>query len=158
MLAPGAKPLSGDSIMKRTLPLALLACFLAAADAKDDAVAPEVEKALNALNAAFKDGKPDVIKSLMTDDHVAITPYYNGPYGVEELLKTLPELKLSEYRSSDVKVRVLDKDAAIVSYSLAMKGTFKAKPVAAKSYAVSVWVLRKGKWLETSYQETALDK
>lgn len=119
--------------------------------------AAEIEKALGVLNQAFAKGDPRAISALMTDDHVAITPYYGGPQTRDEQIKSLPALKLEEYKPGKTKVRMLGEDTALVTYELAMKGAYKGKPVAARSYASAVWVRHGGKWLEAFYQETALD-
>src|SRR5262245_1965398 len=95
-----------------------------------DIVAQEVEKALAALNEAFAKGDAKAVATLMTDDHVAVTPSYGGPQTREEQLKSLADLKLEEYRPKAMKVRVLSRDAAVVRYELAMKGTYKGKAVA----------------------------
>lgn len=142
--------------MLRTTAVALL--LLAALPARaDDQATDELRQALRTLNDAF--AKPDAaaVRRLMTDDHEAVTPYYGVPATKEEQLRTLPDLKLSEYKPGKETIRMVHRDVAIIAYPLTMKGTFKGKPVAAKSYAVAVWVRHGGHWQEASYQETALD-
>lgn len=122
----------------------------------DDAV-KDVEKAISTLNNAFKTGHPEPIKALMTDDHLAVTPWA-GTQTRDDQVKTLPELKLSEYAAGKMTIRILGPDAALVTYPLTMKGTFKGKDVPAKNFASAVWVKKGGKWLEAYYQETPLEK
>jgi len=117
----------------------------------------EVEKAISALNDAFKAGVPGPIKSLLTEDHLSVTTW-GGRQTREESLKTLPELKLKEYAVSGMKVTLLGKEAALVTYSLGLKGTFKGKDVPEKNFASAVWVRKDGIWLEAYYQETPLEK
>ncbi len=136
--------------------LAVLAMPVSSARA-DDKATEELLKALRTLNEAFTKSDAGAIRRLMTDDHLAITPYYDGGMATkEEQIRSLPDLKLSEYKTGKESVRFATPDVAIISYPLAMKGAFKGKPVAPKSLAVAVWVRRGGKWLETLYQETAL--
>lgn len=142
--------------MQRRCLLILAAMLTVAAAAAQDAALKDVEKAMNALNDAFKNRDADKIQRLITDNHVAITSYYGGPQNKAEQLKTLPDLKMSEYSSTDVKVTLLDKDTALVTYALTLKGTYKGKELPAKNYAAAVWVLQGGKWLEAFYQETPL--
>lgn len=122
----------------------------------DDATVKEVEKAIQALNEAFAKQDAAAIKKLVTDEHIAITPYYGGLATRDEQFKTLPDLKTTEYTVSQMKITLLTKDVALITYQLAQKGTFKGTELSPKNYASAVWVKRDGKWLEASYQETAL--
>jgi ketosteroid isomerase-like protein len=142
--------------MKKTLLLVALAGLLLGADApKENPAIKEVEKAINELNTAYEKRDADAIKRLTTPEHVSVTPYYGGPFTRDEQIKTLSELKLKEYTSGDIKVAMLSADVALITYPLTMKGTFKGKELAAKSFASAVWVKRAGKWQEAYYQETA---
>lgn len=137
--------------------LTLLAVLMAPAAARaDDAAADEVSAAINKLNQAFEKGDADALRRLMTPDKVAVTGYYGGPVTRDEQIKSLAELKLSEYRPGKMTIKLLGKEAALVSYELGMKGTFKGKPLPARSYASAVWVKQAGLWREAFYQETAL--
>jgi ketosteroid isomerase-like protein len=140
---------------KSTLPL-LAALLLAGVARADDAAADEVSAAISKLNRAFEKGDTDALKQLMTADKVAVTGYYGGPVTRDEQIKSLAELKLSEYKAGKMTIKLLGKEAALVSYELGMKGTFKGKPLPAKSYASAVWVKQAGLWREAFYQETAL--
>jgi ketosteroid isomerase-like protein len=143
--------------MKLRVFAVLAAGLLMGADAPQDSASKDVEKALRALNEAFKNRDADAIQRLMTDNHVAITPYYRGPRTKAEQLKNLPDLKMTEYTMGAVKVTLISKDIALITYPLTMKGTYQGKELAPKNYASAVWVLQNGKWLEASYQETAID-
>ncbi|MBA4187157.1 MAG: hypothetical protein C0467_03980 [Planctomycetaceae bacterium] len=122
-----------------------------------DEGAKEVEKAISALNDAFKAGVPGPIKLLLTEDHLSVTTW-GGRQTRDESLKTLPELKLKEYAVSGMKVTLLSTEVALVTYSLGLKGTYKGKDVPEKNFASAVWVRKEGKWLEAYYQETPLEK
>jgi ketosteroid isomerase-like protein len=122
----------------------------------DDQPAQEVEKAITALNEAFHARDADKVKALMTDDHVAVTSYYDGPLDRAGQLKCLPDHQLTEYAAGKFKLTSLGKDAVLVTYPLTLKGTYKGKAVPAKNFASAVWVRQEGKWLEAFYQETPL--
>ena len=133
----------------------LVAGLLVGADApNDEAADKEVQRAITALNAAFEHRDASAIRRLMTDDHVSVTAYYGGPMSKAQQLASLPELNLSEYSAGKLHVRFLDKDVALVTYSLTQKGTFKGKEVPPHNYASAIWVKRSGKWLEAYYQDT----
>jgi ketosteroid isomerase-like protein len=145
-------------MMKSQMLLLLLTTsFLLGATARAAEPAKDVEKALRALNDAFKNSDLAAIGRLMTDNHVAVTPYYGGPLSKAEQLKVQPDFKLTEYGMGDVKITFLSKDVALVSYPLTLKGTFKGKAVPTKNFASAIWVQQDGKWREAYYQETALD-
>src|SRR5437762_2390238 len=81
-----------------------------------DAAVKDVEKALAALNEAFKNRDVAAVARLMTDNHQAITAYYGGVQTKAEQLKSLPDLKMSEYTPGPIKVTLLGKDTALVTY------------------------------------------
>jgi ketosteroid isomerase-like protein len=143
--------------MKLNMLVVLATGLLLGADApRDDQAIKEVEKAIAALNDAFHTGDADKVKALMTEDHVAVTSYYGGPVDKAGQLKSLSDHQLTEYSPGKLKVTLLGKDSALVTYPLSQKGTYKGKEVAAKSFASAVWVRRGGRWLEAFYQETPL--
>lgn len=127
---------------KKSLATLLAVVLVAAAGRADDAAADEVAAA---------------IKAGMTADHVAVTGYYSGPVTRDEQIKSLAELKLTEYKSGKMKIKLLGKEGALVTYDLETKGTFKGKPLPRKNYASAVWVKQAGMWREAYYQETALE-
>jgi hypothetical protein len=140
--------------MKLTMLAAAALGLLLAGDAiGDGAAAKEVESALRDLNTAFAKQDAGAMRRLIADDQVSVTSY-GGMMDRETLLKSLADWKVTEFKDSDLKVTVLTKDAARATFRLAMKGTYKGKPLPAKSYVVSVWVNRGGKWQEASYQES----
>jgi hypothetical protein len=143
--------------MKTKLLLMLSVGLLLGADAPKDGPVKEIEQAMRALNEAFTKQDPVAIGKLVTENHQAITAYYGGVQNREVQMKTLPDLKMSEYQMSDVKVTMLSKETAVMTYALTLKGTYKGKELPSKSYVSAVWVLQGGKWLEAFYQETALD-
>lgn len=143
--------------MRTTVVLLAVLAFPVSSAQADDKSTEEILKALGTLNEAFTKSDADAIRRLMTDDHSAITPYY-GVATKDDQIRSLPDLKLTEYKTGKETVRLVTPDVAIISYPLSMKGTFKGKPLAPKSHAVAVWVRRDGKWLETLYQETAPDR
>ncbi len=145
--------------MKTILFTALAASLLAfggGAAKEDEGAVREIKKAMRTLNEAFAKGEADTIKRLTLGDHVAITPYFGGPKSIGEQLKNLADLKVPDYAAGETTVKFLTKDAALVTYALAQKGTYQGKPVHSKNYVAAVWVNKDGKWLEASYQETPL--
>jgi ketosteroid isomerase-like protein len=140
-------------------PLFLLACLFglfAGVPARGQDAARDVERALDALNKAFQKNDTEAIKRLMTADHVAVTAYYGRPTSLAEQIKSLKDVKLAEYKPGKVKVKMLGKGAALLTYPLTMKGTYKGKELPRRCFASAVWVRQGGRWREAFYQETAL--
>ncbi len=145
-----------ESTMLSRMLLATLILGLCSPVFADD-TGKKVEKAISALNEAFKVGEPGPIKALIAEEHITVTTW-GGIQTRDEALKTLPDLKLKEYVTGKLKITVLGPDAALVTYPLEMKGTFKGKELPAKNFASAIWVRKDGKWVETYYQETVLEK
>jgi ketosteroid isomerase-like protein len=117
----------------------------------------EVEKALQQLNDAFVTRDADVLKKLMAEDHVSITPY-KGKEGRAEQIGSLPNYKIEKYSTEGMKAQAVAKDAILLTYVVNYKGTYKGKALPARSIASSLWVMRDGRWREVFYQETPVGK
>src|SRR5438046_741585 len=98
--------------MMRLIPVALVGMIVLAVDARsDDALIQDVEQAVAALNKAFVKQDAAAIRGLLTTDHLAVTAYYGDPQTVGEELKSLPDLKPTEYTAGEMKVTPLGPDA-----------------------------------------------
>src|SRR5262245_53772244 len=87
----------------------------------------EIKEALSSLNAAFAKGDAAAVKRLLTADHVAVTTYYGGPQTRDEQLASLKDLKLTAFEAGELKVTLLGKDVALVTYPLKLRGTYKGQ-------------------------------
>ncbi len=143
--------------MYRKLLAALLLSVLFTSAARPDATA-EVSKALAALNAAFEKADLKAVVGLMTDDHVAVTPYYPRPLTREEQLKSLDDHKLTEYKTGKMKLQPLGSEVVLVTYEVTIRGTYKGKALPTRNFASAIWTRRGGKWQEAFYQETPLPR
>ena len=92
--------------------------------------------------------------ALMTADFVMVDE--NGIVsGRPEVLKVLADLTLTDYLMEDTKGVMLDKDAALLTYKVTQKGSFKGQAIPSKPYyASSVYVKRGGKWLNVLFQQS----
>lgn len=125
--------------------------------ADDAATTGAVKAAFNAVDAAFKRQDAEAVKSMITADHLAITPYYDGPKTAAESLQALSHLKLNEIRVSKMSVSLLGPDAAMITFVADMDGTFLGIPVPSRGFVTSIMVRRDGRWLERQYQVTKLE-
>jgi uncharacterized protein (TIGR02246 family) len=128
------------------------AVVLFAADT-EAGLAQEVERAVQAVQAAFNRGGGEALKGLMTEDHVTILTYAQFANAADQL-RVLSSWRCSEYKIAGVRVKALTRDVALVSYRATIKGTYQGKDVPSPVRVAEVWVKRGGKWLEASYQET----
>ncbi len=113
-------------------------------------------KAAAALDQAFERQDTKAVKDLMTPDHVAVTPYYDGPQTVADQVGSLPKLKYEQTIDGKPTVAVLCSDAAARTFKAELNGSFEGKPIASKVYVSEIWVKRDGAWAEKLYQVTAL--
>jgi len=115
-----------------------------------------IVKAAAALDQAFEAQDTKAVTDLMTPDHVAVTPYYDGPQTVADQLGSLPKLKYEQTIDSKPTVAVLCSDAAARTFKAELNGSFEGKPIASKVHVSEIWVKRDGAWAEKLYQVTAL--
>ncbi len=77
----------------------------------------------------------------------------------DELLKTLPDFRVTKYDLSDIKAVRVTRDVVLLTFKAKYTTKTKGQDAATKSvHAASEWVRRDGKWLNVFYQETALAK
>jgi hypothetical protein len=143
----------------RTVVLSLLvlaAAALVEARAGDEETVAEVNAAAAAIDAAFERQDVESIKKLMSPDHVAVTPYYDGPQDVEAQLASLPDLEFSQEIVGEVEVSLIDDDAALRTFRAKQRGRFKNRPLPTHVFVSQLMVKEDGAWVERFYQVTAL--
>src|SRR5262249_24977174 len=91
-------------------------------------VAQEVERAVRTVQTAFNKGDVDTLKKLITADHTTILTYARFTNAADQL-KVLADFKFAEYKIEGLKVKVLTKDVALVTYRATIKGTYQGKEV-----------------------------
>ena len=148
--------------MRRTakiVSLVLLAsAAFASAHADDAETIAAVNASSNALDDAFAARDVDKIRSLMTADHVTVTPYYDGPQSVDDQIASLPELDYGATIVGEPSVVLLSPDVALRTFVADMNGSFKDKPLPARAFVNETLVRRDGKWIERFFQITALPR
>jgi hypothetical protein len=134
----------------------LLATGIGLAHAGDAETTAAIVAASAALDNAFERQDAEIIKSLTTPEHVAVTPYYGRPQSVDEQIASLSELKYVQTKIGDDKIALLGPDAGLRMFTADLDGTFKGERIPKRMFVTSVMVRRDGRWLETFYQVTAL--
>jgi hypothetical protein len=102
---------------------------------------------------AVKNKDYTALGSLMAEEYCEID--MDGRRAKTVALDNARNIALTNYSMSDVKLSVLGKDAALLTYKVVFTGTFKgeAMPTQPFYYGV-VYMRRNGKWLAAFAQET----
>ena len=105
---------------------------------------------------AWKKGDAAPFKTHLTEDSMMITT--GGVSSKEQAIKdiTSGQCKVTSYSLSDMKVRTVTSDTAILTYKAAQDAICEGNKIPAEVYASSVYVKQGGKWLAASYQETPI--
>ena len=150
----------GETLMRNIAAIVWAILCLAVAGATVHAGDAEQIKAIDAaivaLDAAFERQDEDAIKQLMTDDHIAVTPYYDEPQSAAQMLASLQQLKIAQTKVAQTDITLLGPNVALRTSIANFEGTFKGKPLPSRMFVTEVVVKRDGKWLERLYQATTL--
>lgn len=123
----------------------------ATTNADADVIAKEKE-----IWDTIKRKEADAFAAMLADDYMHIAN--DGIYGKAETVSGVKMLDLTDITFSDWKTVMLDKDAAVVTYTVNVKGTGGGQPVSATPVrGSSVWVNRNGKWVGVFHQETNVE-
>jgi hypothetical protein len=94
------------------------------------------------------------LSSIMAEDFVEV-----GEMGIRGKSAAIEDLKanltLKEFSMEDAKVVELGKDGALVTYKLAQKGSYQGQDLPSKTNCSATYARRGGKWLNTSFHQTA---
>ena len=121
-----------------------------------------VEKELRELEQqywqALKDNDIDEVIGL-TDDPCIVT----GAQGVARIdhgayraMMANAQWSIEDYDVSDVDVRILTDDVAVVAYKVREELTVEGKPVTLEAADASTWVRRDGRWLCALHTESII--
>jgi uncharacterized protein (TIGR02246 family) len=143
----------------RKAALALLVTLVAsettmAGELKDDLIAMEKKAWMSWGN---RDGT--AFKELLTEDAVQAVAGGGVTSGREKIIADVnaSTCKVVSFDFSDVKLRHLGSDIALLSYTATQDATCGGKKLPPKVYSTSVYVHKNGKWKSTNYQETPID-
>ncbi len=90
--------------------------------------------------------------AMLADDFIYISS--DGVYDKAATVNGIKKLEVTDLTLSDWKTVTLDKDAAVVTYKVIMKGTNGGRPIPATPVlASSAWVNRDGKWVGVYHQD-----
>ena len=130
--------------------------WLSEANAIDAETIAAINASSNALDNAFAKRDVEAIKSLMTSEHVSVTPYYDGPQSIDDQIASLSELDYGQTIVGKPSIALLAPDVALRTFIADLKGSFKGKPLPSRAFVNETLVKRNGKWVERFYQITTL--
>jgi hypothetical protein len=105
---------------------------------------------------AIKKKDSAAFAAMLADDFTYITD--DGVYDKAGTVNGVKQLELTDVTFSDWKTVMLDKDAAVVTYTVKTQGTSGGQPIPATPVrGSSVWVNRGGKWVGVFHQETYVE-
>ena len=141
----------------RSFLFAILSCCILSSStvAEESETDAELLQAVKTLDEAFSRRDKETIRSMTDPLHMSISPAYQF-FTQEDQLKALPELKLTLFKASPKTIVHPTPRTALIRYEAQIEGTFEGKTLAKHVQILESWVRKKGKWIETSYQETPL--
>jgi hypothetical protein len=98
---------------------------------------------------AFKQKDAASISKLLADDYLEVLS--NKRIDKAGILKIYKTFDIRDYQMADIKVILLGKEAAVLTYKRTLEG--KSAP-AGPVYVTSVWARRDNRWVVVLYQET----
>lgn len=127
---------------------------------------PKAEATTNTDSAAIAQEKqiwdnikkkdPDAFAAMLAEDFVYVSN--DGVHDKAGTVSGIKQIEPTDITLSDWKTVMANKDTAVVTYTVAMKGTSGGQPIPPGTMrAGSVWVNRGGKWMGVFHQETPVE-
>ena len=102
---------------------------------------------------AFRRKDADGFKKLMAPEFMGTTA--SGPMNTEQTVTSMKDAEITDVTFADWKMKTIDKDAVLLTYTAKVKGTFKGNAIPeGPYYEAAAYVNRNGEWLAIYYQET----
>jgi hypothetical protein len=102
---------------------------------------------------AFRKKDADAFGKMVTPDYLEVTDA--GTMDKATSIAGMKDFDISDVTFADWKMLPVDKDAAIITYTVTLKGTYKGQAVPPGPYReASAYVNRNGEWVAIYYQET----
>jgi len=88
--------------------------------------------------------------ALMAPEYIAITG--RGVMDTAANLREIDALDVTEYSMTDVNVRRIGQNVALITYNVGWKGKYSGELLAEDDYAAAIWTRRENRWLDGYYQ------
>jgi hypothetical protein len=124
-----------------------------AADATNSPVTEQEKQVWDAI----KEKDPAAFAAMLAEDFMYVSN--DGVYDKAGTVDGIKEIEATDITLSDWKTVAINKDTAVVTYTVDMKGTSGGQPIPPGSMrAGSVWVNRGGKWVAVFHQDTPVEE
>lgn len=130
--------------MKKLVALALVTLFVTSAGVF---ASPDKDALITAEKNAWqniKDKKWDDFKKIFSADFRGV--YSSGINKMDKEMTEVKTLDLKSYTLGDIDVVMVDKDSAMLTYSVTVGGTEDSKDVSGKMNAASLWKKEGSDW------------
>ena len=126
-------------------------------------MAGELEKELLTMEKdgwnAWAEANGDYFLKNLTEDAVQIVAGTGVMVGREAIASEISKggCDVKSYEFNEVKLHRLSKEVAMISYSATQDATCDGNKLPPKVLATSIYVMKDGKWMAASYQETPVE-
>ncbi len=120
-------------------------------DQKGDSLAATLIEKEKALWEAVKNKKFDEFRSRLASDYKAV--YTDGMKNLDQEVESVKQGDLKSYALTDTSVKLIDKDAALVTYKTTVQGSAGGQDFSGTYNTASIWVKRQGKWVGVFHTE-----
>ncbi len=102
---------------------------------------------------AWKNHDPEPFRQLLTENAILIEE--DGVYNKAQYLDVLTKhsCQIKNVAFTDVKLTMIDKDSAALTYKAAIDGTCNGQPVPLKHYA-TIYTIKTGQWMMATHQSS----
>ncbi|MDT4896745.1 MAG: hypothetical protein QOH25_1822 [Acidobacteriota bacterium] len=105
----------------------------------------------------IKKKDPNAFAAMLAEDFVYVSN--DGVYDKAGTVNGIKQIEATDITLSDWKTVTLNKDAAVVTYTVDMKGTSGGQPIPPGAMrAGSLWVNRGGNWVGVFHQDTPVEE
>jgi hypothetical protein len=155
LAATACKTAEAPSNANATPPMNTNAASTPKAEATTTTDSPVVAKEKEIWDT-IKKKNPDAFAAMLAEDFSYISN--DGLYDKAGTVNGIKQIDATDITFSDWKTVMANKDTAVVTYTVDMKGTSGGKPIPPGSMrAGSVWVNRGGKWVGVFHQDTPVE-
>lgn len=117
----------------------------------DNSVEAQITKMEKQSWEEWKNKNNSFVQNFLTNE--AFFVYGDGVVDKQQIVKNVGNCEIKSYSLDNFKFQMLDKNAALLTYTAAQDVTCGGKIQPAMVRATSVYVKRNGKWLCTFYTE-----
>ena len=98
-----------------------------------------------------KNKQVEAFRKYYADDYSGVSS--DGVRDINQEVEGVRIVDLKDYSLSDTKVVFPNKDTAILTYKVTVRGSYQGHDISGVYYASSVWVNKGGKWLAVLHTE-----